>query len=321
MWVNPRFETDSLSWLPLTAGIGLHQVQTCKPSRRLLPRICWARPIGGLSLSFFSDKITIITGAASGIGYALSRELARRGAVVVMADKNADLLFASVASIIGDGFRVVAAQLDVTDHAAVKKLVDDTVATHGRLDYLFNNAGIVIVGEARDFSMDDWHTVINTNLYGVVNGVAAAYPLMVKQGFGHIVNTASLAGLAPLTGQIPYTTSKYAVVGLSNALRIEGADLGVKVSVVCPGLIDTPILKTVRVINMDREKFFSMMPGRMAPDKCAGEILRGVEKNKAIILVTGLVKSSWLIQRFSPGLMRWIWRGVMRKARKTRIEK
>lgn len=273
------------------------------------------------SLSFFSEKIAIITGAASGIGYALSRELARRGAVVVMADKNADLLFASVASIRGDGFHVVAEQLDVTDHAAVKKLVDDTVALHGRLDYLFNNAGIVIVGEARDFTLDEWRSVINTNLYGAVNGVAAAYPLMVRQGFGHIVNTASIAGLVPATGQISYTASKYAVVGMSNALRSEGADLGVKVSVICPGLIDTPILKTVRIINIDREKLSSMLTGRMAPDTCADEILRGVEKNKAIIIVTGLAKLYWLIQRISPGLTRWLWKGVIRKVRKIRIEK
>jgi len=271
-------------------------------------------------LSFYSGKIAIITGAASGIGYALSRELGRRGAAVVMADRNVDLLFTSSAALTGEGFRVNAAQLDVTDPAAVKKLVDDTVAAHGRLDYLFNNAGIVIVGEARDFSLEDWYTVINTNLYGVVHGVAAAYPLMVKQGFGHIVNTASVAGLVPATGQVPYTASKYAVVGLSNALRIEGADYGVKVSVVCPGLIDTPILKTSRMINMDRAKLAKMMPGRMAPDTCAGEILRNVEKNKATIVVTGLAKTYWLIQRISPGLMRWIWRGVTRKVRKTRIE-
>ena len=191
----------------------------------------------------FSNKIAIITGAASGIGFALSRELARRGALVVMVDRNADLLFASAASIKGEGFRVIAAQLDVTDHAAVKKLVDDIIAAHNRIDYLFNNAGVVICGEAQDFSLDDWHSVIDTNLYGVINGVTAVYPLMVKQGFGHIVNTSSVAGLAPFTGQVPYTASKHAIVGLSTALRIEGADLGVKVSVVCPGLIDTELME------------------------------------------------------------------------------
>jgi NAD(P)-dependent dehydrogenase (short-subunit alcohol dehydrogenase family) len=271
--------------------------------------------------SFFSARTAIITGAASGIGFALSRELCARGAAVVMADKDAAGLEAAAASLRAAGLAAASAVVDVTDAAAVRELVADTVARHGRLNYLFNNAGISVVGDARDLSLDDWYAVIDTNLYGTVHGVAAAYPVMAKQGFGHIVNIGSLAGLVPSPGQISYTASKHAVVGLSDALRVEAKDLGVKVSVVCPGLVDTPLVRNVRVIRIGRQDLLQQLPGLMDPERCAREILRGVERNKAMILVTPMAKWFWWINRISPGLMRVILLGYARKMRKLRKEK
>ena len=135
-----------------------------------------------------------------------------------------------------------AAVVDVRDASGFQKLVDDTAAEHGRLDYLFNNAGIGIAGEERDVSLEDWNTVLDVDLHGVVHGVRAAYALMVKQGHGHIVNTASLAGLLPSPGLVPYAMTKHGVVGLSLSLRAEAAEHGVRVTAVCPGVVDTPIL-------------------------------------------------------------------------------
>jgi NADP-dependent 3-hydroxy acid dehydrogenase YdfG len=106
---------------------------------------------------FFSHTISIVTGAASGIGLALTRELAARGSVVVMADRSAAVLEAAAASLRDAGLAAASAVVDVTDAAAVRELVADTVARHGKLDYLFNNAGISVVGDARDLSLDDWH--------------------------------------------------------------------------------------------------------------------------------------------------------------------
>ena len=126
--------------------------------------------------------------------------------------------------------------------AAVEGLVADVVDRHGRIDLLFNNAGIVIGGRTDEMGVEHWERVLDVNLMGVVNGVAAAYPVMVEQGHGHIVNTASTAGFAPAVLVAAYSASKHAVVGLSGALRAEAAHYGVRVSVLCPGSVDTPIL-------------------------------------------------------------------------------
>ncbi len=267
----------------------------------------------------FTDKVAIVTGAASGIGAALVRELAQNGATVILADINSSMLEEVAESITNAGHHAEANSLDVSNYAGVKKLIDDTASRHGRLDFIFNNAGIAIGGEVRDCSIEDWRDVLDVNLGGVVHGVASAYPLMVQQGFGHIINTASIEGLVPFPGTVSYVASKYGVVGLSNALRIEGQELGVKVSVVCPGYIKTPIFETSKMIKMNREKVLAEMPERLGinPEECAKVILKGVERNKAIIVVTGMAKILWLIQRISPTFIM----GLMRKRlRKSRVE-
>ena len=256
-------------------------------------------------MDIFTNKVAIVTGSASGIGRALSQELAQRGANVILADMNAGLLAETTQSIVNAGYKAKAVGLDVTDFEAIKKLVDDTVTEYGQLNYIFNNAGVTIVSDAKDYIIDDWRKVIDTNLYGVINGVTAAYPIMVKQGFGQIVNTSSLAGLIPEAGEVPYSTSKYGIVGLSNALRIAGMSHGVKVNVVCPGYIQTPIFETMKLRNLDRQKLINALPKMMSAEECAQVILRGVERNKAIILVTTLAKVFWIAQRISPGFVRW----------------
>lgn len=255
-------------------------------------------------MDIFENKTVIVTGGASGIGRAVAQQLASRGASVILADIDTELLKETTRAINNTGGKARAVQLDVRDFEAVKNMVDDTVAEFGRLDYMFNNAGIGIAGEAHEVSCDDWRRVIDINLYGELNGVLAAYPLMVEQGSGHIVNTASLAGLVPVAALTSYTTSKHGVVGLSNALRIEGALHGVKVSVVCPGLIRTPIKENLEFVKIDREKMVDKAPEGMNVDECARVILRGVERNKAIIVVTLPAKIAYLIQRLSPGLVR-----------------
>src|SRR5437870_2348952 len=177
----------------------------------------------------FKDKIAIVTGGASGIGRCLSSDLARRGAVVVIADINFEAAEEAVDAILTEGGIAFAARLDVTCADDVQSLVDETIAHHGRLDYMFNNAGTTVIGEVRDLGLDECRRVMDVNFWGVLHGTYAAYQAMVRQGFGHIVNVASGYGLTPGPTLVPYSASKHAVVGLSQSLRAEAADLGVKV--------------------------------------------------------------------------------------------
>jgi NAD(P)-dependent dehydrogenase (short-subunit alcohol dehydrogenase family) len=251
----------------------------------------------------YAGKVAIVTGGASGIGRAISQQLAGRGATVIVCDVNAGLLAETAEAITACGGAASAAVLDVRDFAAVKKLVEGTADAYGRLDYIFNNAGIGLGSEAHEHPHEGWCRVVDTNLYGVINGVAAAYPLMVEQGSGHIVNTASMAGLLPLTGEISYTTSKHGIVGLSGALRIEAALHGVKVSVVCPGFIRTPIYTSAEYINLDREKVLKLFPKGTSPEKTAAVILADVARNRAVIIPPRYMRSLWWMQRLAPGLV------------------
>jgi NAD(P)-dependent dehydrogenase (short-subunit alcohol dehydrogenase family) len=262
----------------------------------------------GETMNIFNGKVAIVTGAGSGIGKGLAEELARRGAHVVISDINAERIAKVADGIVKANGKVTASTLDVSRYESVKKMIDDAVAAHGRIDYIFNNAGIAVGGQAKDVSIDDWRRVIDINLYGVVYGASVAFPIMTRQGFGHIINTASIEGLVPFPGTSSYVTSKYGVVGLSNALRIEGADLGVRVSVVCPGYIKTAIFTDSKFIKVDREKFLKSMPDwiSITPDECTRVVLRGVERNRAFIVVTLFAKIFWKLYRMSPGLIMWL---------------
>lgn len=195
------------------------------------------------AIRIFEEATAIITGGASGIGRALAEELAKRGAEVVLADLQIELAEEAAREIRLAGGQATAWQLDVADFSAMEKLLRETVERTGRLDYIFNNAGIGIGGDVHRHSIEDWNRIIDVNLRGVINGVQGAYKIMRNQGFGHIVNTSSMAGLMPSPGVSSYATTKHAVVGLSKSLRAEAAPAGIRVSVLCPGVIRTPILE------------------------------------------------------------------------------
>jgi NAD(P)-dependent dehydrogenase (short-subunit alcohol dehydrogenase family) len=259
---------------------------------------------GEKTMNCFREKVAIVTGGASGIGRKVCEELSRYGAATIVADINLEGAQEVAKAISDNGARASAARLDVTSYEAIGKLIDDTVTEHGRLDYMFNNAGINIAGEARDLLPEHWDRVLNINLMGVVYGTRLAYSLMVKQGFGHIVNTASLCGIMPVPFEAPYATAKHAVVGLSTSLRAEGAGLGVKVSAFCPGVIQTPLIEKSVVVNSTMEEILSISPlSIMKLDDAVRAMLRGVARNQAIIVCPFESRMSWWIYRLAPALM------------------
>lgn len=271
-------------------------------------------------MNIFAGKIAIVTGAGSGIGRGLAEELARRGAYTVVSDIDSARIEQVTTAIAAKSGRVTGLVLDVSDYEAVKKMIDDTVSAHGRIDYIFNNAGVAIGGPAKDFQIEDWCRVIDINLYGVVYGASVAYPIMVRQGCGHIVNTASVEGLAPFPATASYVTSKYGVVGLSHALRIEGEAHGVKVSAVCPGYVRTAIFADSKKIGVDSQYLLGLKDWMgVSPEECAKIILRGVERNRAIIPVTFFAGYLWWLNRFSPGLVMRMMQYEYKKALKKGI--
>jgi NAD(P)-dependent dehydrogenase (short-subunit alcohol dehydrogenase family) len=238
---------------------------------------------------------------------------------VIVADLNREGAEEAASSIAGSTpGRARAALLDVRDAGEVRKLVENTAAEFGRLNYMFNNAGIAIGGDARDMDWEHWRRILDINLMGVIHGSRAAYAVMVQQGFGHIVNTASGAGLFPIANSTPYVTTKHGVVGLSRSLRAEGADLGVKVSVVCPAMVDTPIFEAATYPNLDRKKFLANIPKFLLNDvkDAVKAILRGVSRNRGIIIDSWYGRAMWWTYRYLPALTRLGNRFAIRDTRK-----
>jgi NAD(P)-dependent dehydrogenase (short-subunit alcohol dehydrogenase family) len=274
----------------------------------------------------FEGKVVIVTGAASGIGKALSFALAQSGATVVLSDIDGDRAAAEAGAITaGRAGRAEAAPLDVRDGGAFAALAADVVARHGRVDLLFNNAGVAVGGAAEALTAAHWDRVIDVNVRGVVNGVRAVYPGMLERGEGHIVNTASLAGLGPAPLLTPYALTKHAVVGLTTSLRIEAADRGVRVSALCPGGVDTPLLDSKGPADLppaddfDARSHLRAHVGMEYPvDKLARDALRGVRKNRALIVVPLRARVAWRLARFTPGFVESQTRRVLRKQRAAR---
>ena len=249
-------------------------------------------------------QIAIVTGGGSGIGEALCRALAARGDTVVVADIDG----ASAQRVAGDlGAVASAAKVDVRDAAAMQSLVDETVDRHGRLDLIFNNAGIAVGGDVLELTVAHWDRIIDVNLRGVVHGIQAAYPVMARQGSGHIVNTASMAGLTAPAYLTPYVAVKHAVVGLSLALREEAKAHGVNVTVVCPFWIDTPILDSTGPDDLPKAASMqggirdaARKMGIYSPDALARDVLRGVDAKKAMVVEPRRARWLWRTTRISP---------------------
>jgi NADP-dependent 3-hydroxy acid dehydrogenase YdfG len=267
-------------------------------------------------MSRFAGHIVFVTGGASGIGRALGEELARRGARVTLADIDGKRAESAAAAIRAAGFSAEAVTLDVSDGAAFKGAIDALVAREGRIDDLFNNAGVGVTGEVRDMSTAAWEKIVDVNLKGVIHGIQAAYPHMVRRGDGCIANTACIAGLVPFPLTAAYCATKHAIVGLSLSLRAEAADLGVKVSVICPGTVATEMFESIEYLQVDKAKILASIDRSMvSPERCARSILRGLERNRALIPVTWHARLAWTFYRLLPGTFLTLTTAAFRRMR------
>ncbi len=247
-------------------------------------------------------KVAVVTGAASGIGFAMAQRFAAEGMAVVLADIEADALEAAAASVAQAGHDVLAVPTDVSDPEAVDALADAAFARFDAVHLLCNNAGVTGASGGAEWEkpLSDWNWVLGVNFYGVVHGVRSFMPRLLEQGEGHVVNTASVAGLLPIPFMGPYTVSKHAVVGFSEALFHELAMLGgaVGVSVLCPGFVHTRLADSLRArperfggpaevtpgVDLVLDLARGMVEGGSAPADVAGAVVDAVQAKRFWIL-------------------------------------
>ncbi len=216
-------------------------------------------------------KVAIVTGAGSGIGAAVSRQLANEGAEIVVADLNEDAAHKTAAAIAADGGRARAFVVDVTDFEAVQRLVQFAVEECGGLNLAVNNAGVDGVRAAvADYPLDDWHRLMNVNLNSVFYCMKYEIGAMLKSGGGAIVNMSSALGAVGLPTAAAYTTAKHGLVGLTKVAAIEYARYGIRVNAVGPGWIDTPLLSEhMEAASTRRMAALQPMCRRGTPDEVA----------------------------------------------------
>jgi NAD(P)-dependent dehydrogenase (short-subunit alcohol dehydrogenase family) len=229
-----------------------------------------------------NDRVAVITGAGGGIGRALALEFARAGTHVSLADVDEARLESTAREVQALGRRTCTVPTDVRDIGAVERLLEKTLSELGSCHLAFNNAGVFHAASLLDAPLSQWQRVVDTNLWGVINGCRVFGSHFVAQREGHIVNTASAAGLFPMPGMSSYSTTKFAIVGLSEQLRWELAADRVGVTVLCPGVVKTGIAKApgVGLEHVDMDAATKNAPH---PEGLARKVVRAVRNDRAMV--------------------------------------
>jgi NAD(P)-dependent dehydrogenase (short-subunit alcohol dehydrogenase family) len=229
------------------------------------------------------DRVAVVTGGASGIGRAIALELARAGMHIVLADIDEARLAGVQQEIEALGRQALSVMTDVRELDSLHQLLAQTLARFGRCDVMVNNAGVFHANTLLGAPIEQWRRVIDTNLWGVIHGSHVFGTHFVKVGAGHIVNTASAAGLFPAVGMSSYSTSKFAIVGFSQQLRWELAAQGVGVTTLCPGVVNTGI-GAAKGVGLDHLVDVAALTARSPkPEGLARKVRRAIEKNKPLV--------------------------------------
>ncbi|MGD0210312.1 MAG: SDR family NAD(P)-dependent oxidoreductase [Desulfomonilia bacterium] len=253
----------------------------------------------------FRGKVTLITGAGSGIGRATALAFAAQGADLVIVDKEEDRIAEAAGEIEARGARVLARKVDVSDRIQVDDLAKFVIAERGRVDILYNNAGIGVGGGFDCTSLEEWERIFSINFWGVLYGIRAFLPHMIERRYGHIVNTSSLAGLCAIPGMSAYCSTKFAVAGLGEALRAEVRRYGIGVSTICPGVINTRVvvdgcmnLREESRANRQAVVEFYKKFG-WPPERVARAVLSAVRHNRSVVPVGPESWIQWISKRLS----------------------
>ena len=254
-----------------------------------------------------ANRVVVITGAASGIGRASARRFAERGAVLHLVDIDAEGAESAALECGRLGARATWHVADCRDATAMHALAAEVLEREALIDVLFLNAGVGHGGPVAGMSLDDWHRVIDTNLYGPIHGLHAFLPAMLSQGpGGHILITASMLGLFALPSAAAYSASKHALVALAEALRAELRAGGIEVTALCPGLVATDIIRRgqLRGLAVDRARIERLWQRRGAePDAVARVALACVEKRRGgVRLAAPSGTALWRLRRHAPAL-------------------
>jgi NAD(P)-dependent dehydrogenase (short-subunit alcohol dehydrogenase family) len=258
-----------------------------------------------------SGKVGVVTGAASGIGRAIALALAERGADLAICDVDEAGLKQTEEAAAALGRRVLAMRVDVARSEELAELAERTFAELGRADVLVNNAGIGVGGPFVEVPLSAWDTIIGINLKGVVSGCHHFLPRMIEAGGGgHVVNISSSAGFIAAPGMSAYTATKYAVLGMSESLAIELQEHGIGVTAVCPGIINTAIVRTGQMYGEQatdevRERGIRAFERRnYTPERVAQNVLRAVQRNRLVAPISPEAWVFYYLKRAVPGLVR-----------------
>jgi NAD(P)-dependent dehydrogenase (short-subunit alcohol dehydrogenase family) len=257
-----------------------------------------------------SGHWALVTGAGSGIGRASAFAFGERGASLAICDIAEDGLAETSERLRALGRDVIAERVDVADADAMERFAALVHARIPAVDLLMNNAGVAVGARFLDTPLDEWRRIVDINLMGVVHGCRSFVPKMVERGAGgHVINVASAAGYAAAQMLNAYSTTKFAVVGLSEALRDELAPHAIGVTAVCPGLIDTPITRAARLFGVAdeerlRERLVEGYRRRgYGPERVATKVLKAVQRNRAVAPIAAEAWLLYWLKRFTPGLL------------------